>query len=99
MRVISGKKLRQFWQDPKNPDSEAPLRAWYQVVTNADWSNSNDLRATYNTADFGRNKVVFDVGGNKFRLIAVIDYARHKVFIRHVLTHREYDKGAWKRDT
>lgn len=98
MRVISQKKLRVFWTDPDHPDSEIPLRAWYQVARAADWTCFADIRGTYGTADLVGNKVVFNVGGNKFRVIAVIDYEGHKVFVRFVLDHEEYDKGQWKSD-
>lgn len=99
MRIISLKKLRLFWTDPKNAGSEKILRAWYQVVKSADWTCFADVRNTYKTADLVDNKVVFNVGGNKYRLITVIDYARHKLFIRFVLNHEDYDKGHWKSDT
>jgi mRNA interferase HigB len=98
MRIISRKKLRSFWTDPDNPDSEPPLRKWYQVVKAANWTCFADVRNTYNTADLSGAKVVFDVGGNKFRVIAVIDYEGHKVFIRFVLNHEDYEKGRWKSD-
>ena len=99
MRVISVKKLREFWEDPQNPDAESPLRTWHQTVKAADWTCFADVRRTYTTADPVGNKVVFDIGGNKYRLIAVIDYEGHKVFVRHVLNHKDYDKGKWKKDT
>jgi mRNA interferase HigB len=99
MRVISIKRLREFWEDPQNPGAESPVRAWYQTVRAADWTSFADVRQTYTTADRVGNKVVFDIGGNKYRLIAVIDYEGHKVFIRYVLSHKDYDKGHWKKDT
>ena len=101
MRIISFKKLREFYQTPGNEEAEPPLRAWYQVVRRADWRNFGDVRATYNTVDqeTGTRRVIFDIGGNKYRLIAVIDYERHKIFIRFVLNHKEYLKGKWKKDT
>ncbi len=101
MRVISVKKLRDFWQRPGNAAAEVPLRAWYRTVRQADWQDFADVKATYSTADLVKKsrKVVFDIGGNKFRLVAVIDYPRHKVFVRAVVDHAEYDKGAWKKDT
>jgi mRNA interferase HigB len=94
MRVISVKKLRDFWQSPGNAAAEVSLRAWYRTVKHADWENFADVKATYGTADQVKKsrKVVFDIGGNKFRLIAVIDYARHKVFVRAVMDHKEYDR-------
>jgi len=99
VRVISPKKLRLFWSNPRHAGSETPLRAWYQVVKSADWTCFADVRTTYHSADLVGNKVVFNVGGNKYRLIAVIDYEGHKLFVRFVLTHEEYDTGQWKSDT
>jgi mRNA interferase HigB len=96
MRVISVKKLREFWTDTPYRAAESPLRTWYQTVRAADWTCFADVRKTYTTADQVGNKVVFDIGGNKYRLIVVIDYEGHKVFVRHVLDHEEYDKGRWK---
>lgn len=99
MRVISQKKLREFWNNPRHAGSEQSLRAWYQTVKNADWAHFADVRNTCGTADLVGNKVIFDVGGNKYRLIAVIDYESHKLFVRFVLTHEEYDAEQWKGDS
>jgi mRNA interferase HigB len=99
VRVISQKKLRLFWSDPRYAGSETSLRAWYQVVKAADWTCFADVRRRYYSADLVGNKVVFNVGGNKYRVIAVIDYESHKLFVRFVLTHEEYDTARWKRDT
>jgi mRNA interferase HigB len=98
VRIISQKKLRSFWKEPRNVDSETPLRGWYQSVKAANWTCFADVRNTYGTADLVGNKVVFNFGGNKYRIIAVIDYENHKVFIRFVLKHEDYDKGLWKSD-
>ncbi len=94
MHVISKKKLRDFWED--NPKSRAPLEAWYQVAKKAEWENFAEVRATFGSADLVNRFVVFDIGGNKYRLIAAIHFNRSKLFIRHVLTHAEYDEGKWK---
>ena len=61
-----------------------------------DWENFADVRKTFNAADLVGSLVVFDIGGNKYRLAAAIHFNRGKVFIRHVLTHAEYNKGKWK---
>jgi mRNA interferase HigB len=99
VHVISVKKLREFWKDPKNPDAETALRWWYQQVRAASWETPADVKKTFNTVDLVGRKLVFNVGGNKYRIIAVIDYEGHKVFIRFVLDHKEYDRGKWKKDT
>jgi mRNA interferase HigB len=98
MHVISLKKLRDFWNDPRNPNSEEALKAWYQVVKRARWQRFADIKRTYNSVDQVGTKTVFDVGGNHFRVIAVVDYDGHKLFIRAVLNHKDYDKGRWKKD-
>lgn len=96
MHIISKKKLRGFWNE--HPRAKAPLEAWYQVAKKQKWSSFADLRATFRTADSVGRFVVFNIGGNKYRLIAAVHFDRGKLFIRHVLTHAEYDKGKWKED-
>jgi mRNA interferase HigB len=100
MRVISKSRLRKFWESPNFEDSEGPLRAWYTHVNNKEvtWKNWGDVKAIYATADAVGNCAVFDIGGNKYRLIARILYPSQKVFILKVMTHKEYDKGQWKVD-
>lgn len=96
MHVISKKKLREFWD--RHPRAKSPLEAWYQVAKRAEWESVGDVRRTFNSADVVGRFVVFDIGGNKYRLIAAIHFNRGKLFIRHVLTHAEYDEGKWKDD-
>ncbi len=95
MHIISQKKLREFWEE--YPDAEGPLRAWHRVAEHATWETFADVRATYATADKVGKFIVFNIAGNKFRLVVVVHFNRGKIYIRHVLTHREYDEGAWKR--
>ncbi len=99
MRVISLKRLREFWE--QHADAEEPLRAWYKTVLGAEWKSLRDARATYPHADgvetgSGESLTVFNIGGNKYRLIARIRYDYQLVNVRGVLTHAEYDKGKWK---
>lgn len=94
MHVISKKKLREFWA--LHPKAKSPLEAWYQLAKHAKWSSFAEVRRTLKSADRVGRFVVFDIGGNKFRLIVVIHFNRGKLFVRHVLTHNEYDKGKWK---
>jgi mRNA interferase HigB len=95
MHVISRKALREFWES--HPDAEGPLLRWYQIMARTDFHSFADLRATFPSADIVADLAVFNIGGNKYRLIASIHFNRHKVYIRHILTHREYDRGGWKR--
>lgn len=96
MHVISKKKLRDFWH--RHPKARSPLEAWYQVAKHAEWESVADVRRTFGSADPVGRFVVFDIGGNKYRLIAAIHFNRGKLFVRHVLTHAEYDEGQWKDD-
>jgi len=95
MHIISRKALRQFWQ--QHPDSESALSRWFKIVQRTDFDSFNDLRLTFPSADKVNDLYVFNIGGNKYRLITAIHYNAKKVFIRHILTHQEYDKGAWKK--
>jgi mRNA interferase HigB len=94
MHVISQKALRAFWT--AHLPAKAPLQAWYRVARRARWDNFADVRSVYRSADQVGKYTVFNIGGNKYRLIVVIHYNRARVYIRHVLTHEEYDTGAWK---
>ena len=96
MPVIARKALREFWE--RHADSESPLRQWEAIVKRADWRDWADLKVTYGSADKVEEYVVFNVGGNKYRLIAIVSYPNGKVEIQHVLTHKEYDRGTWKDD-
>jgi len=96
VRIISKKALREFWV--KHPDAEKPLRYWYSVTDKANWDNFSDVRNDFRTADVVGICVVFDIGGNKYRLITKIDYRFKKVYVRFVLAHKDYDKGGWKND-
>jgi mRNA interferase HigB len=73
-----------------------PLETWYQVARLAEWGSLDEVKAVFRHADQVGRFTVFDIGGNKYRLIAVIHYNRRKLFVRHVLTHAEYDAGDWK---
>ena len=98
MRVISLKLLREFWA--KHPDAERPLRRWYQETIQAAWLNLHEVRQTYPHADAiaasGETLTVFNICGNKYRLIARIRYDYQLVNVRAVMTHREYDGEQWK---
>lgn len=95
MHVISKKVLREFWE--KCPDSKAPLTRWFKIMDKQDFGNFAELRATFPSADKVGDLIVFNIGGNKYRLIASIHFNRGKVYVRHMLTHAEYDKGGWKK--
>lgn len=98
MRIISKRRLRDYWLQV--PVARAPLEAWFRVVKDKQlaWDNFHDVKATYASASLVGDCIVFNIGGNKFRLIAKINYLTHTVFVRAVLSHGEYDKGRWKAD-
>jgi mRNA interferase HigB len=97
MHVIAKPALVAFWK--KHPDAENPLQAWFKTMERETFADFNDLRATFSTADYVDGLTVFNIGGNKYRLITSIHYNRKKSYIRAVLTHAEYDRGNWKQTT
>lgn len=96
MRIITERKIQEFWE--AHLAAESAMRQWIATVREADWHNFADVRATFNHADIYKRCTIFDVGGNKYRIIAMIEYQKHLVFIRQVLTHVEYDKNKWQPD-
>lgn len=97
MHVISKSRLVEFWQSHSR--AKTSLSLWYKITTNSAWQSLSEVRQIFPSADQVGNFTVFNIGGNKYRLIAFIDYSYQKVFIRYVLTHAEYDKDDWKKDT
>jgi mRNA interferase HigB len=95
MHVISYRALREFGE--AHPAAKAPLRAWYKTAQKAEWQNLAEVRQTYPSADSVGGLTVFNIGGNKYRLIAGINYETQVIYIKHVLTHEEYDEETWKR--
>ncbi len=98
MRVISKLRLVQFWETPGCGDSEGPLRAWHTHVSSrtVDWNSWADIKADFVSASHVGNCTVFNIGGNKYRLIARVLFSSHKVFVLKVMTHGEYDQDKWK---
>lgn len=94
MHIISRKRLREFWVDYS--DSEAPLQRWYRIVQRSSFATFQELRTVFPSADQVGDLVIFNIGGNKYRLIASVHFNRQKVYVRYVLTHAEYNRGDWK---
>jgi len=94
VKVISRNDIRKFAR--KEPRALEPLMRWADVVESENWQNPSELRQQFGSADFVGDLTVFGIGGNKFRLIAYVGYRKHFVLIKRILTHADYDKGAWK---
>jgi mRNA interferase HigB len=95
VHVISRAKLKEA--AVKHGDVEVALDAWFRIAKSAKWTSIKDVKKTYPSADPVDGFTVFDIKGTKYRLIVKIEYKFQKVFIKHVLTHAEYDKGEWKK--
>jgi mRNA interferase HigB len=93
MRVIAKSRLRQYWQKKQYQNAEQPLRAWHDEIAKGTWKNFNELKKDYpNASVVGNGRVVFNIGGNAFRLIVKFEFRMDAVFIRFFGTHKEYDK-------
>ncbi len=101
MHIISWGKIRDFIKS--HPESFCSLRTWFDCLESKSYKDFNDLRGMFPSADrvrlkSGQDRYVFNVGGNNYRVICGIHFNRSKVYVRFVLTHAEYDKGAWKNE-
>ena len=93
MRIIAFRTLRDFWEKPEFADSEASLRSWYHEAKKSEWQNSNELKQRYRNASIiGDERVVFNIKGNRYRLVVSIDYEFQVIFVRFIGTHMQYDK-------
>ena len=93
MRIISKKTLKDFYEQSKYSDSKSALEAWHKEVLKLNWSNPNEIKEMYRSASIiGDTKVVFNITGNKYRLIITINYYAKIVFIKFIGTHKKYDK-------
>jgi mRNA interferase HigB len=92
MQIIAKRTLREFWK--RHQHAEAPLKAWFNFVQGADWSTPQDVKNDFGTTvDFiGHSRIIFDIGGNKYRLIIHVAYRFRRVLIKFVGTHQEYDR-------
>lgn len=91
MRIISKKTLREFWE--KHNDSEQQLKSWFQETNSVEWKNPKQIKKEYPSASFlADNRIVFNIKGNKYRLIVKINYDHNILWVRFIGTHAEYDK-------
>ncbi|MGC9523897.1 MAG: type II toxin-antitoxin system HigB family toxin [Anaerolineae bacterium] len=92
MRIIALRTLREFWEQPNCGDAEQPLKAWYAEAKNASWRTPADIKAQYGNASIvGDNRVVFNIGGNKYRLVVKFHYNTGIGYVRFIGTHQAYD--------
>jgi mRNA interferase HigB len=96
VHVITRKRLLEFGK--KHPDAISSLDHWYRTAKHNDFASFSELREAFSGADQVGRLVVFNIGGNKARLIAYVVYRKKRVYIRNILTHKEYDKGKWKKE-
>lgn len=90
-KILSKRTLRVFWE--KYPDSREYLQTWYETVKEATWNNPNEVKKFYSTISILKNsRVVFNIKGNTYRLVAKINFNRQWLFIRFIGTHQEYNK-------
>jgi len=91
VRIVARRTLREFWE--KHADAEQPLRAWYHDVRKADWTAPADVKRVYANASLvGENRIVFNIGGNKYRLVVAVHYRYRMCYVRFVGTHNAYDR-------
>lgn len=91
LRIIARRTLREFWK--KHADAEQPLRAWYHDAWKADWSSPADVKRVYaNASIVGGNRLVFNIGGNKYRLVVAVKYRYRLCYVRFVGEHKAYDR-------
>ena len=92
MRIIAKRTLREFWEQPKFSDAQSALEAWHFEALKASWQTPQDIKEKYRSASFLKNnRVVFNIAGNKYRLIVSVDYQRQACFIKFIGTHKQYD--------
>lgn len=93
MRVIAKSTLKKFWAHSDYRDAQAPLESWYEEALNATWTSPQAVKAQYGNASIcGNNRVVFNIGGNKYRLVVEIQYRVGIVWVKFMGTHAQYDK-------
>lgn len=93
MRIISHKQLKLFYEQSKYADAKVPLERWYYIASQREWHNLGDIRQDYGDTDMvGNQHYVFNIHGNKYRLVVVIQFTIGRIYIRFVGTHQQYDK-------
>lgn len=94
MRIISERRVRDFGE--WHSDAKVALANWMRAIRAAQWSSQSDVRAHFNDSDLVGEKTVFNIAKNRYRLIAYINFGAQIVYIKEILSHKDYDKGQWK---
>lgn len=94
MRVISKKPIRDFWG--QHPESKSMLEEWFKKASHCPATSFSALRQTFGSADYVDGVTIFDVGGNRYRIAAVVHYDKQRIYVRDVMTHAEYDRNHWR---
>ena len=93
MHVIKRKTLVEFYEQPGHQDAQGPLETWYYEATRAEWASPADVKDQYRSASILKgNRIVFNIAGNKYRLVVKVNYSSKTVFVRFIGTHQAYDK-------
>lgn len=93
MRIVSHRKLKEYYETAGNEDAKVPLERWHQVAKDAEWSGFAEMKRDFNSVDsVGNQHYVFNIGGNKYRLVVVVKFVMGYIFIRFVGSHKEYNK-------
>jgi mRNA interferase HigB len=93
IRIIFRKTLRLFWEKEEYTDAEQPLKAWFREAANADWASPAAIKAAFGSASIvGNNRVVFNIAGNKYRLVVRVNYPYRVMYVRFVGTHAQYGR-------
>lgn len=95
MHIITRRRLIEF--SKLNSDATEPIDRWYRIVKRTNFTSFSDLRKTFPSADQVGRLTVFNIGGNKYRLVTFIVYSKKRIYIRNIMTHNKYDKGKWER--
>ena len=93
MRIVSHRKIKEFYESAGHSDSKIALERWYDIADNADWRNLSDIRMDFHATDYvGNQHYVFNIKGNSYRLIVVVKFTIGYIFVRFIGTHADYDK-------
>ena len=92
MRIIALKMLKDHWQLANRGDSEEALKAWYAIAKEASWQHFAQIKAQFRSASAVGDRTVFNIAGNKYRLVTYVNYDFHTIYVRFVETHAEYDE-------